>query len=270
MDAAGVATAMLSIPAAGLWSGNALADRRTARACNDYMAQLASDHPGRFGVFAALPLGDVDGSLAEAAYALDVLHADGIGLFTSYHDRWLGDPAFDRVFDELNRRRALVYTHPTLADCCTHTVPGVSPAAIEYGTDTSRAIASWVFGGSGDRFRDLTLIFSHAGGTMPFLIQRFEQEARTPAHAARLPDGVRPLLRRYYYDTAQATNPVAMGALTQIVPVRQILFGTDFPYRTSAETVTGLAGTSFSPAELEQIGRGNALRLLLRFAADQS
>jgi hypothetical protein len=139
------------------------------------------------------------------------------------------------------------------ADCCVQTVPGVSPAAIEYGTDTTRAIANWIFGGSGNRFRDLTLIFSHAGGTMPFLIQRFEQEARVPAHAAMLPDGTLPMLRRYFYDTAQAANPVALGALTQIVSPRQLLFGTDFPYRKSIEAVIGLQGSHLPQSDLDAI-----------------
>jgi predicted TIM-barrel fold metal-dependent hydrolase len=266
MDTAGIATAMLSIAAAGLWPHDVMANRRTARACNEFMARMASDYPGRFGVFATLPLGDVQGSLEETAYVLDILKADGVGLFTSYHNRWLGDPAFDPVFEELNRRGALVYTHPTVADCCAKTVPGVSPAVIEYGTDTSRAIASWVFGGSGNRFRDLTLIFSHAGGTMPFLIQRFEQEARVPANASKLPNGTLPLLRRYFYDTAQATNPVALGALMQIVPAHQVLFGTDFPYRSSAQVVAGLKSSHLSSTELDLIYRDNALRLFPRLA----
>ena len=267
MDAAGVATAMLSVPSAGLWPRDTMANRRTARACNDFMAAMVHDHPTRFGMFATLPLSDSEGSLAETAYALDVLKADGIGLYTSYHDRWLGDPAFDRVFDQLNRRRAMVYTHPTTADCCSAILPGISPAAIEYGTDTTRAIANWMFSGSGNRFTDLTLIFSHAGGTMPFLIQRYEQEARLPAHAATLPDGTIPLLRRYFYDTAQAANPVALGALMQVVPPSQVLFGTDYPYRPSIQMVAGVVGSHLSAAEQGMIYRDNALRLFPRLAA---
>ena len=138
------------------------------------------------------------------------------------------------------------------------------PHRHEFGSDTTRAIAGWLFGGSATRFTDLNLIFSHAGGTMPFLIQRFEMEARTPANAGKLPEGVLPLLRRYYYDTAQAANPVALGALMRIVPPRQVLFGTDFPYRDGAQAVAGLAGSHLSPADLDMIYRANALRLFPR------
>lgn len=266
MDQAGVATAMLSVPAAGLWPRDIAANRRTARACNLFMASMAADYPGRFGFFATLPLTDIEGSLAEAAHALDVLKADGVGLFTSYRDRWLGDAAFNPVFAELDHRRAVVYAHPTTADCCGRTVPGISPAAIEYGTDTTRAIASWIFGGNARRFPNIAMIFSHAGGTMPFLIERFEQEARAARNAIHFPDGTLPLLRRYFYDTAQSANPVALEALAKVVSPGQILFGADYPYRNSALTMAGLSASGFSQAKLAKIHRDNALRLFPRLA----
>lgn len=141
MDRGGVAAAVVSITNPGLWFGDVAQTRRLARACNDYGATLVRDHQARLGVFAALPLPDVDASLKEIEYAFDTLKVDGIGLYTSYGDTWLGAPAFRPVMAELNRRKALVTVHPTAADCCRNLgyAAGIGPGTIEYGTDTTRA-----------------------------------------------------------------------------------------------------------------------------------
>ena len=181
---------------------------------------MAQDHKGRFGRFAALPLPDVAASLKEIEYALDQVKADGIGMMTSYGDKWLGDPAFLPVMEELNRRKAIVYTHPTTANCCGNLIPGIADATIEYGTDTTRTIASLVFGGTLKRCPDLRFIFSHAGGTMPFLIGRFEAQPRiVKSSGENVPQaGLLLTLRRHYYDCAQSANPITMGALMQLIP----------------------------------------------------
>jgi 6-methylsalicylate decarboxylase len=263
MDRGGVATALLSVTIPGVWLGDAAASRKLTRECNDYAARLVSDHRGRFGMFPALPLPDPDGSLAEIEHALDVLKADGIGLLTSYGDKWLGDPAFDPVMQELNRRKAVVYTHPTVANCCRNLVPDVPPALIEYGTDTSRAIARLLFGGAAARYPDIRWIFSHAGGTMPFLVERFLFQAKNPQAAKQLPNGVLPELRKFYYDIAQSFQAPPLLGLKKLVPLSQIVFGTDFPFRTTAEHVKGLRESGvFNAHELQAIERDNALRLL--------
>ena len=268
MERAGVAVAMLSVttPALNFTSGDSA--RKLARECNDYAARLVADHPGRFGSFAMVPLTDVDGSLQEIAYALDTLKADGIGLMTSYGDKWLGDPSFLPVMEELNRRKAVVYTHPTAANCCVNLVRTQQPVMIEFGTDTTRTIADIIFSGNAQKFRDIRWIFSHAGGTMPFLIERFVRNPLLDPNAkATVPDGTLAELKRFYYDTAQTSNKGSMLALSAIIPVSQIVLGTDFPYRTSIDHVKGLRdGGVFTDAQLIDIERGNALRLLPRLA----
>src|SRR5438552_18711851 len=177
MDAAGVTTAITSITAPGF---AVVAPERLFsinRECNDYGARMARDHRGRFGLFASLPLPDVERSLEEIGYALDTLKVDGIGLLTSYRDKWLGDPAFAPVMDELNRRKAVVYTHPTTANCCANLIPDVPESIIEWGTDTTRTIASLVFSGTAARCQDMKIIFSHGGGTMQFMAERFVRRA---------------------------------------------------------------------------------------------
>jgi 6-methylsalicylate decarboxylase len=233
-----------------------------ARATNEYAAALVRQHPGRFGFFAALPIPDIDGCLKEIAYALDVLGAQGIGLFTSYGTAYLGDAALDPVFAELDRRKTIVYTHPTLNACCTDIVPGIPPTAIEFGTDTTRAIASLVFSGTTVNYPHIRFIFSHGGGTMPFLIGRFVNLAKQPRMAARLRNGLIPELQRFYYETAQVANRGAMASLRELVPASQVLFGTDFPYRGAEEQLAGLRQSGFSADELQAIEGPNLMSLL--------
>lgn len=269
MDKAGVATSMASITSPGVWFGDNSQAIRLARISNDYMAQIARDHPGRFGIFAALPMPDLDASLKEITYAFDVLKADGVGLMTSFGDKWLGDPFFFPVMEELNRRKAVVYTHPTLANCCgnfggaQNMVPNIPFSMIEFGTDTTRAIISILFRGTAKRFPDIQWIFSHCGGTMPFLIERF---VRAPAEMkANAPNGdVMGTLKSFHYDCAQATHPIPLGALVQLVTTSQLMFGTDFPFRTSDEHVQGLTAFGFKEAELRAIFNGNAQKILPR------
>lgn len=269
MDKGGVAAAVVSITNPGLWFGESAQTRRLARACNEYGARLVSDHPARFGLFAAIPLPEVDAALAEIAYAYDTLKTDGMALFTSYGDTWLGNPAFRPVMEELNRRKAVVTVHPTAADCCRNLAyaPGVGPGSIEYGTDTTRAIMGVTFSGDAVRFPDIRFIWSHAGGTVPFLAGRIEGAASGAKEA--LPNGFAAELKKFYYDIAGATNRGALASLLQVVAPTQIVFGTDFPPGgTSAAVARALADVGlFSESDLRAIDRGNAVRLLPRFAA---
>jgi len=269
MDRGGVAAAVVSITNPGIWFGDANQTRRLARACNDYGAKLVQEHPTRFGFFAAMPLPDVAATLKEIEYAYDTLKADGVGLLTSYGDTWLGHSAYKPVMEELNRRKALVAVHPTAANCCRNLeyAPGVGPGSMEYGTDTTRAIMGVAFSGDAARFPDVRLIWSHAGGTVPFLAGRIEG-ASSGAKAA-LPDGFVSALRKFYYDLAGAANRGAIASLLQLVPTTQIVFGTDFPPGgTSASVAKTLREIGmFKDSDLRAIDRENALRLLPRFKA---
>ena len=266
MDRAGVATAITSITTPGVWIGDNAQGARIARECNDYAAQLAADHPGRFGTFVALPLPNIEASLREIEYGLDVLKADGVALFTSYRDKWLGDPAFEPVMEELNRRKAVTYTHPEAPLCCRGLFPDINDSVIEYGTDTSRAIARILFTGTAMRHRDIRWIFSHGGGTMPFLAERFMRAPNlNKTFQQYLPNGVMAELQRFHYDVAQVAYPPALAALTRMIPISQILWGTDFPFRFGWEYVKGLAEFGFSAEDLAKIDRENALALLPRW-----
>lgn len=268
MDSAGIATSVLSITNPGLWFGDAAVTRNLARACNEYGAGLVQKQPRRLGLFAALPMPDPDAALREIEHACDTLKADGLHLFTSYGDIWLGNAKFEPVMAELNRRKAVVHVHPTLADCCRNLIPDVQPSVIEYGTDTTRAMLGVLFSGQAVRYPDIRFIWSHAGGSAPFFAGRIESLLRTlKDRETRLPRGAIAEMRRFHYDIAGASSKPTLSCLTQIVAASQVLFGTDHPSAgPSMQTVTELAGCGFTPADLAAIERGNAVRLLPRLA----
>jgi 6-methylsalicylate decarboxylase len=265
MEQFGVASAILSLPVPGAWFGGKENSRKLARISNEYGARLAKDYPGRFGAFAALPLPDVDGSLREIEYAFDALGADGVYLQTSYDDKWPGDAAFAPVFDELNRRKAIVFVHPTEPCCCANLIPGIPSNVIEFVFDTTRAIISFLVNGTFARCPDIRFIFCHSGGTMPVLAARINGffQARS-ALASRVPNGVFYELRKLNYDIANATNPSSLAALMNLVPTTQILFGSDFPYRAVAPTANGWDNYQVSLEIKRAVNRDNALKLLPR------
>ena len=267
MDKGGVTTSILTVTTPGFWFGDVEQTRRLVRTSNDYAAKLVRDFPGRFGMFAALPLPDIEGSLREIEYGLDTLEADGIGLFTNYRDKWLGHPSFDPVLAELNRRKVVIHVHPDTPDCCRNIgASDFRDSMVEYGTDTSRAIGHVVFSGAAHRFPDMRFIWSHAGGTMPFITERFTREPiAKPELKERVPNGVLHELKKFHYDTAQAAHVYAMSSLTRLVPASQIVFGTDAPFRTSVDHVKGLRECGcFSEADLRAIDSENILRLLTK------
>jgi predicted TIM-barrel fold metal-dependent hydrolase len=263
MGKGGIATAMTSPTTPQLGFLPAADAARIARESNEYARKVANDYPGRFGVFALLPMPYVDESLKEIAYAFDTLHVDGIGMMTSYGDKWLGYSEFQPVFDELNRRKAVVYTHPTGPNCCVNLVRGVPDVVVDYGADTTRTIANLIVSGASQRYADIDFIFSHGGGVLTAVAERLQiQMVTTPPYAGKITRAqVDHELNRFFYDTAQVSNAVTIEALAKLVPASQIVFGSDFPYRTSAETMKGLS-ERFKGKLLRGIERDNAARIL--------
>lgn len=261
MAAAGVTRSLLSVTTPGVPESGERA-RTLARGINEDAAKLAADNPGRIGYFLALPMDDPDAALKEIEYGYDVLKAPGVGLFTSYGQYWLGDRRFDPVFEELNRRKAVVYVHPNTATCCTRLIPEVADTLIEYGTDTTRAISSYVYRGAARRFPEVRMIWSHSGGTMPFLIERFEGADRGAARN-QVPEGFRATAAKFFYDIAQSTHAIPSQALKQLVSTDHIVFGSDFPFRTCLDHVQGLeAARVYTAEELRGIYAGNVTRHL--------
>ena len=268
MDKGGVLTSITSTTTPQVTGLDVATASRLARESNEYAKKLESDYKGRFGTWAMLPFPNVDACLKEIEYAFDTLKVDGVGCMTSYGDKWLGYAEFEPVWAELNRRKATVYTHPTGANCCVNLVKGIDDALIEYGTDTARSIFTIIFSGFGAKYPDINWIWSHGGGTLTAVYERFTVQAlRTPDYSGKYTRAqVDEQIKRYYYDTAAIPNDVTMSALVKMVPLSQIVFGSDFPYRRAEEYAKFLP-TFFKGNDLKAVDRDNALRLLPRFKA---
>jgi predicted TIM-barrel fold metal-dependent hydrolase len=263
MDRDGIATSVLSIGTPSIWLGNAGPSRELARECNDYCRKLQTDHKGRFGHFATIPLPDTEGSLREIEYLYDTLHADGIALTTNYDDKYPGDEAFAPVFDELNRRKAVVYFHPTAASFAFNRIKDIPPPTIEFPFDTTRTITSLLFSGTFSRCPDIRWIFSHGGGALGMVANRLVGLAKNrPELAARVPNGVMHELGKLYLDVVGVATPGALKAVLDLVPMSQLLFGTDYPFWAPDVTIKGLAALKLDAADLAAIERGNALKLM--------
>jgi 6-methylsalicylate decarboxylase len=270
MDKNGVGTAILSLSSTpGVWFENdAAGAQRIARLCNDYAAGMMRDHKGRFGLFAALPMLGVDDSLKEIDYAFGTLKADGIGLATSYGDKWPGDPAFDPILAELDRRKAVVALHPRSPNCCGNLIPWVPAGLIEYPNDTGRAALSLLFSGSLVKYRNIRWIFPQNGGTVPMLAGRVTTLSKSFKNLHEVaPDGVEAELKRHYYETANSAYAPTMAALLKFVPASHVLFGTDYPYVTVTQNATDLDKIGLPAGQLQAIDNGTAKKLFPQLTA---
>ena len=231
LDDAGIDVAVTSISTPGVHTGDDAAARVLARRCNELAAELIRDRPDRFGGFACLPLPDVDGALAELAYALDDLRLDGVVLFSNARGSYLGDPRFTPLFDELQRRAAVVFVHPNPSpDPSAHAL-GLPDSLIDFTADTTRAIARLHYSNTFARTPDVKYVFAHAGGTVPYLAGRFgiiDEMNVIPGAEARATAAE--TFRRLYWDTALSWGDPVLRMLRDVVGIDHVVFGTDYPY----------------------------------------
>jgi predicted TIM-barrel fold metal-dependent hydrolase len=268
MDRGGVAVGMLSAAAGG--------GLPQPRVWNETAAKLATDFPGCFGLFAALPMADADASLKEIEYSTGALKADGFGILTSYGDAWLGDPKFRPVFDELNRRKAVIFVHPTDAPCCTpvsmmtYIKPPMNGSWLEWPMDTARTMFSLMASGTLRELPDIKFIFAHSGGVMPLFVDRLigmgtAENFGPEVMKSIFPEGIESELHRCYFEIAQGFAPLNMQGLKRMVPASHILFGSDYPFFMPSLPAKGLSELKLPASEQKAIEKGNAETLFPRW-----
>lgn len=262
MDRLGIATSLLSISSPGVYFGDEAAARDLARETNEIGRRAVVDHPGRFGLLAALPLPDVDAAMAEIARCCDHLHADGFALLTNVGGTYLGDPSFEPVFRELNRRRARVFIHPTSPACWEHTSLGRPRPMLEFFFDTTRAVVDLVLRGTIARHADIEFIIPHAGATLPMIVDRvgiFSRLLEVDASVDVLRD-----VARLHYDLAGFPVPRQLDALLTITTLAHLHYGSDYPFTpefAAAMAAELLEAAGEPPGSLTAALRSNTERL---------
>jgi len=262
MNERGVETAILSVSTPGVHLGDDAEARAMARDVNDFVADVVRDHPQRLGFFATLCLPDVRGSLEELDHAFGALHADGVVLLANSRGVYLGAKEFDPLFEELNRRKAVVFVHPSIPPGL-EPLPGIPPFVADFLLDTTRAAILLARSGTLERYPDLKIILSHAGGFLPYASHRVSVAAWQTGNPL---DGLAQL-KRFYFDTALSGSPTALPSLLAFAAPGHVTFGSDFPYAPPSVVAgfTGMyEGFALDDAQRRSIDRGAAEQLFAR------
>ncbi len=273
MDQYGLQAQVLSVSSPGLrfWKGKEAAD--LARVLNQELVDLTKEHPTRFGAFATVPLPDVEAALSEIAWCLDEAHMDGVCLMTNYDGKYLGDAAFGPVMDELNRRKAVVFVHPTESVCIDQLNFGYPAPMIEYPFESTRMVVSLLDSDTLSRCPEIKFIVSHGGGTLPIVTNRIAEIARMKNHFSKadgdqLGEKFKGQIATLYYDMAISCFPANLSAIQITHDPTRLMMGFDQPF-IPAQAIgiakeTLAAFTGFDAAEQTRIDEGTAHELLPR------
>jgi predicted TIM-barrel fold metal-dependent hydrolase len=264
MERRSIDAAVVSLSPPGVWFGDAGLARELSRMVNEELATLVREQPARYAGLATLPIPDVDLAVEEIAYALDNLGLDGVALHSNVGGVYLGDPALDPIFEELDRRGAYAFLHPNWPPTASPR-PDVPPWVVEFPFDTTRALVNLIYSGTLERFPKIRLQIAHMGGTAPFLADRIASWAgREPARAEAAPAGALAYLQRLYYDTGLANNMIALSPVREMAGIDRVVFGTDWPFLPEPADVDLPAGLGLDKDELARVEHTNAAALVPR------
>lgn len=278
MDRNGIGTGILSVSTPGAWLGDEGKARKLARELNEYCAAVVESAPSRFGFFATLTLPDVQGAIAEAEYALDVLHADGIVLLSNAANHYLYEPPMEPLLSYLHERQAVVFIHP--GELPAEPAPGIPAFTADFLLDTVRAATGLMLSGAMEKYGGITWILAHAGGFLPYIGHRVMltmirgenklNQAKAMVDRKREAKKRLDVLRRFHFDVALSSSPTTLRALLDFADPARVHYGSDFPFAPSPAVRFMRQEYETTPLEKpvrHAIDRGNALTLFPRLAA---
>ena len=270
MDQSGIALALTSLAQPGVQFGDPVKAAALARRCNEYASELGARWPKRFGAFATVPMWDLREATAEIDHALGTLKHQGICLFASYGEKFLGDAHFDPVMAALNGHDAIVFVHPALHPSSRKLDLPWPGFMMEYLFDTTRAAVNLVFSGTIERFPRIRFVLAHAGGLMPYFAWRLSISPMIDARLEQLsPADIYARLGRFWYDNALSPTAETLACVDRIAPTGQVVFGSDWPFanaRVIAQAVKTYEAVAMSQVQRAAIDRGSALSLFPQLA----
>ncbi|MFG2833534.1 amidohydrolase family protein [Streptomyces zaomyceticus] len=285
MNRYGIQTQVVSVSEPGVTHLSSAADRvAMAQRLNTYTSRdlvhtTTARLKGRFGGFAVLPLGgtvdeqDVSHAVTEVRRAVRDLKLDGVGIFSSYGGKYLGDPVFAPLMKALDDLGAMVFIHPSTPR--SYPDLGLPPFLYEFTFDTTRALVNMLYKGVYRRYPRIRWLAAHAGGTLPYISYRTSLLTLTPAIAQQVGaaglDDSSPHFRKIFYDTALSPAPQAMKSVRELAGTERVLFATDWPFTSALFLAAGdpapQLNETFSPAERLAVERSNALAQFPALAA---
>ena len=274
MDQLGVDIQVLGLSDPNVYFPDAGLSNTLAQITNDFIADVARQHPQRFVALASIPLTDLDHAMAELARAIDTLKMDGIVLGTNVNQRPLSDDLYLPFFEEVDRRKIPVVLHPirSIAESVMpeEDLPLGIAAQVGFLFETTRVIAQMTFKGTFEKLQNLTFVLPHSGGAIPFICPRWDifYRSRPEGHRLkRLPQPPTYYLKRHYYDTALSYAHSSLQCTLALAGVDHVCFGTDHPFTAdfrAQETIERIEAYGFTAEEKEKIYFTNAKRLFPR------
>jgi aminocarboxymuconate-semialdehyde decarboxylase len=264
MDRVGIDTEVLSLSTPNVYFAEGKAQAEVARMVNDAYAELAARHPGRFLGFASIPMDDPDAALRELERALDEMRMQGVVLLSNIRGRALADPVYRPLFEEADRRRLCVFVHPMIpvaGDAFTDYVLG---PLVGFPFDTTLAIAKLCYAGVFKQLPNIRWLVAHAGGAVPYLMERLDSGWRDFAECrVNIDEPPSVYLKRLYYDTV-TFSPHNLRLLRDVVGADHMVMGSDYPHLLGSidKAVSSIAAMDFTEREKEQIHSGTALSIM--------
>ncbi|KAL2784782.1 amidohydrolase 2 [Aspergillus keveii] len=272
MDKLGVGYATLSITAPGVYflAEEPTKAKKLAREINEALHNYTLEYPKRLGALCLLPLPSVKDAVAEIEYCLDTLSFDGVALYTNSAGLYLGSESLDAIFEALSARNATVFVHPAEPGCHDATMGYPAPLT-EYPFDSVRAMQHMLLTGQRARHPNVTIIFPHGGGAIPYVANRIASVSSVDVLGGLNPLETMQELKGYYFDTASSTSKIQLAALKEFAGVEKILVGTDYPYVPAVGAKLGIeaipANGEFTEGDMARVNHGNALSIFPRIVA---